>query len=108
MYPDNLLVIVLSGGGSKADWEGARQDHSDGDGGAKIENHFFKCSFPSLASYSLYLIVVAQDQMKQSLLQKGKGAADAADEDPEMLPDDNEQGEEEEAVQDEEMEDDSK
>ena len=25
--------------------------------------------------------------MKQSLLQKGKGAADAADEDPEMLPD---------------------
>ena len=46
--------------------------------------------------------------MKQSLLQKGKGVADAADEDPEMLPDDNEQGEEEEAVQDEEMEDDSK
>ena len=46
--------------------------------------------------------------MKQSLLQKIKstnGTEEAADEDPEMLPDDTEEaGEEEEAVDDEEME----
>ena len=43
--------------------------------------------------------------MKQSLLQKiqsTNGTEKAADEDPEMLPDDTEEGEEEEAVDDDE------